>query len=132
MSPRGADYTTVPRDRRVMSVDYTTIPRDHRVMSTPRAGLHDGPGEPSCNVPPKGRITQQFPETGVACVVPTCHEDGFKWFGPWFELDRIGCPNHSMLSGLVHDFSWIGLAAPITSWLRITVSNLPAILDARL
>ncbi|GMN66110.1 hypothetical protein TIFTF001_035193 [Ficus carica] len=26
-------------------------------------------------------------------VVPTCHEGGF---GPWFELDWTGCPNHSM------------------------------------
>ncbi|GMN65396.1 hypothetical protein TIFTF001_034463 [Ficus carica] len=34
-------------------------------------------------------------------------------------------------AGLVHDFSWIGLAAPTTPWLRVTVSNLSAILDTR-
>ncbi|GMN66801.1 hypothetical protein TIFTF001_035868 [Ficus carica] len=28
-----------------------------------------------------------------SCVVPTCHEGGF---GPWFELDWAGHPNHSM------------------------------------
>ncbi|GMN61628.1 hypothetical protein TIFTF001_030719 [Ficus carica] len=37
-----------------------------------------------------------------------------------------------MLNGLVYGLSWIGLAAPITPWLRATVSNLPAMLDARL
>ncbi|GMN64113.1 hypothetical protein TIFTF001_033179 [Ficus carica] len=26
-------------------------------------------------------------------VIPTCHEGGF---GPWFELDWTGRPNHSM------------------------------------
>ncbi|GMN46362.1 hypothetical protein TIFTF001_015547 [Ficus carica] len=29
----------------------------------------------------------------LPCVIPTCHEGGF---GPWFELDWTGCPNHSM------------------------------------
>ncbi|GMN26825.1 hypothetical protein TIFTF001_044049 [Ficus carica] len=29
----------------------------------------------------------------LPCVVPTCHEGGF---GPWFELDWTGRPNHSM------------------------------------
>ncbi|GMN60679.1 hypothetical protein TIFTF001_029770 [Ficus carica] len=29
----------------------------------------------------------------LPCVVPTCHDGGF---GPWFELDWIGRPNHSM------------------------------------
>ncbi|GMN63344.1 hypothetical protein TIFTF001_032414 [Ficus carica] len=29
----------------------------------------------------------------LSCVVPTCHEGGF---GPWFELDWTGRPNHSM------------------------------------
>ncbi|GMN51848.1 hypothetical protein TIFTF001_021005 [Ficus carica] len=42
MSPRGADYTTVPRDR--------------RVMSHPREGLHDGPPGPSCNPPSRGGL----------------------------------------------------------------------------
>ncbi|GMN21742.1 hypothetical protein TIFTF001_040101 [Ficus carica] len=28
-------------------------------------------------------------------VEPTCHEGGF---GPWFELDWAGCPNHSMVA----------------------------------
>ncbi|GMN28915.1 hypothetical protein TIFTF001_044292, partial [Ficus carica] len=37
-----------------------------------------------------------------------------------------------MLNGLVHDLSWIGLAAPITPWLHVTVSNLLDMLDARL
>ncbi|GMN21502.1 hypothetical protein TIFTF001_051133 [Ficus carica] len=37
-----------------------------------------------------------------------------------------------MLNGLVHGLSWIGLAASTTPWLCATVSNLPAILDARL
>ncbi|GMN56036.1 hypothetical protein TIFTF001_025159 [Ficus carica] len=29
----------------------------------------------------------------LPCVVPTCHKGGF---GPWFELDWTGRPNHSM------------------------------------
>ncbi|GMN66551.1 hypothetical protein TIFTF001_035618 [Ficus carica] len=33
-------------------------------------------------------------------------------------------------SGLVHGLSWTRLAAPTTPWLRATVSDLPAILDA--
>ncbi|GMN25538.1 hypothetical protein TIFTF001_040749 [Ficus carica] len=37
-----------------------------------------------------------------------------------------------MLNSVVHGLSWIGLAAPITPWLHATVSNLLAILDARL
>ncbi|GMN41670.1 hypothetical protein TIFTF001_010900 [Ficus carica] len=37
-----------------------------------------------------------------------------------------------MLNDLVHGLSWIRLAAPITPWLHATVSNLPAMLDARL
>ncbi|GMN60341.1 hypothetical protein TIFTF001_029433 [Ficus carica] len=41
-------------------------------------------------------------------VVPTCNRTGF-----------------------VHGLSWTGLAAPITPWLRTTVSNLMAICDAR-
>ncbi|GMN60095.1 hypothetical protein TIFTF001_029184 [Ficus carica] len=41
-------------------------------------------------------------------VVPTFHEGGF---GPWFELD------------------WTG--RPTTPWLRVTVSNLSVIFDAR-
>ncbi|GMN59522.1 hypothetical protein TIFTF001_028607 [Ficus carica] len=36
-----------------------------------------------------------------------------------------------MSNSLVHGLSWIGLAAPITPWLYVTVS-LPAMLDARL
>ncbi|GMN34662.1 hypothetical protein TIFTF001_048374 [Ficus carica] len=68
----------------------------------------------------------------LSCVVPTCHEGRFIRFGPWFELDWIGCPNHSMLNGLVHGLSWIGLAAPTTPWLCPMVSNLPAMLDVRL
>ncbi|GMN54000.1 hypothetical protein TIFTF001_023131 [Ficus carica] len=67
-----------------------------------------------------------------SCVLPTCRKDGFKWFGPRFELDWIGCPNYYMLNGLVHSLSWIGLAAPITPWLHVMLSNLPAMLDARL
>ncbi|GMN58733.1 hypothetical protein TIFTF001_027831 [Ficus carica] len=79
-------------------------------------------------------------------VVPTCQEGGL---GPWFELDWTGrpnhsmaarhdtytyvnCPNHSMLNGLVQGLSWIGLATSTIPWLHATVSNLPAILDARL
>ncbi|GMN30294.1 hypothetical protein TIFTF001_044445 [Ficus carica] len=34
-------------------------------------------------------------------------------------------------SGLVHDLSWIGLAAPTIPWLRATVSSILAILDTR-
>ncbi|GMN62568.1 hypothetical protein TIFTF001_031661 [Ficus carica] len=37
-----------------------------------------------------------------------------------------------MLNSVVSGLSWIGLAALITPWLHATVSNLPAILDARL
>ncbi|GMN66802.1 hypothetical protein TIFTF001_035865 [Ficus carica] len=83
-------------------------------------------------------------------VVPTRHEGGFD---PWFELDWTGRSNHSMaachvtythvssLSAmydtrlwgcLVHGLSWIGLAASTIPWLCATVSNLPAILEARL
>ncbi|GMN62190.1 hypothetical protein TIFTF001_031276 [Ficus carica] len=49
-----------------------------------------------------------------------------------YSMDWIGCPNHSMLNGLVHGLSWIGLTASNIPWLCATVSNLPAILDARL
>ncbi|GMN70119.1 hypothetical protein TIFTF001_039163 [Ficus carica] len=31
----------------------------------------------------------------LPCVVPTCHKGGF---GPWFELDWTGRPNHSMVA----------------------------------
>ncbi|GMN64353.1 hypothetical protein TIFTF001_033431 [Ficus carica] len=34
-------------------------------------------------------------------------------------------------AGLVHDLSWTGLAAPTISWLRVTVSRLLTILNAR-
>ncbi|GMN69665.1 hypothetical protein TIFTF001_038708 [Ficus carica] len=34
-------------------------------------------------------------------------------------------------TGLIHDLSWTGLAAPTTLWLRAKVSNLMAICDAR-
>ncbi|GMN59499.1 hypothetical protein TIFTF001_028590 [Ficus carica] len=37
-----------------------------------------------------------------------------------------------MLNDLAHGLSWIGLAATTTPWLCATVSNLLAILDARL
>ncbi|GMN26333.1 hypothetical protein TIFTF001_046049 [Ficus carica] len=37
-----------------------------------------------------------------------------------------------MLNDLVHGLKWIGLAATTTPWLCATVSNLPAMLDARL
>ncbi|GMN59969.1 hypothetical protein TIFTF001_029062 [Ficus carica] len=37
-----------------------------------------------------------------------------------------------MLNGLVHGLSWIGLVVPTTPWLCATVSNLLAMLDARL
>ncbi|GMN20508.1 hypothetical protein TIFTF001_045345, partial [Ficus carica] len=37
-----------------------------------------------------------------------------------------------MLNGLVHDLSWIRLAAPTTPWLCAMVSNLSGMLDARL
>ncbi|GMN32928.1 hypothetical protein TIFTF001_003875 [Ficus carica] len=37
-----------------------------------------------------------------------------------------------MLNCLVHGLSWIGLAAPITPWLHVTVSNLTDMLDVRL
>ncbi|GMN38922.1 hypothetical protein TIFTF001_008158 [Ficus carica] len=47
-----------------------------------------------------------------------------------FGLDWL--PNHPKLNDLVHGLSWIGLAAQITPWLCTTVSNLPAMLDARL
>ncbi|GMN26352.1 hypothetical protein TIFTF001_051510 [Ficus carica] len=29
----------------------------------------------------------------LPCVIPICHEGGF---GPWFDLDWTGRPNHSM------------------------------------
>ncbi|GMN26302.1 hypothetical protein TIFTF001_043980 [Ficus carica] len=80
----------------------------------------------------KNKIKFSNKASKCSCVVPTCHKGGFKRFGPWLELDRIGCPNHSMLNGLVHGLSWIGLAASTTPWLFATVSNLPAMLDARL
>ncbi|GMN54150.1 hypothetical protein TIFTF001_023285 [Ficus carica] len=42
----------------------------------------------------------------LPCVIPTCTR-----------------------SGLVHGLNWIGLAAPTTPWLRVTVSYLLAMLD---
>ncbi|GMN65161.1 hypothetical protein TIFTF001_034229 [Ficus carica] len=71
-------------------------------------------------------------------VVPTCHGGGFKRFSPWFELDWISYPNHSMLNYLVDGLSWIGLAATTTPWLCATVrahmicKQPTAMLDARL
>ncbi|GMN21553.1 hypothetical protein TIFTF001_048896 [Ficus carica] len=44
----------------------------------------------------------------LPCVVPTCTR-----------------------TGLVHGFSWTGMAAPTTPWLCAKVSNLMAICDAR-
>ncbi|GMN72355.1 hypothetical protein TIFTF001_051992 [Ficus carica] len=37
-----------------------------------------------------------------------------------------------MRAGLVHGLSWIGLAAPTTPWLRVTVSSLSTMYDTRL